>query len=98
MSIEDHPYWESFVEFNLANPHVYERLVEMTRELVGKGHTRVGMKMLFEVLRWERMLETSGESFKLPNSFTSLYARMLMDLEPDLDGVFEVASLRSLSA
>ena len=93
--ISEHPHWDAFCEFHRANPHVYIRLLEMARELVTKGHARVGMKMLFEALRWERMLQTDGEPFKLNNNFHSLYARMLMELNEDLGGVFEVRGLVS---
>ena len=39
---------EKFEAFHAANPWVYTELLRMTRELVGRGHRRVGMKMLFD--------------------------------------------------
>lgn len=94
--ITEHKHWDAFVEFNHENPHVYDRLVELTREWVAAGHERCAIGMLWEVLRWRSGLDVEqvGE-FKLNDHFRSLYVRMMMDLEPDLDGVFEVRALRA---
>lgn len=91
MAIQD-----DFEHFDVLNPHVYEDLVRLARQLAARGHRRIGMQMLFEVLRWERMLDTVDASgFRLNNNYASRYARAIMDNEPDLRGVFEVRELRS---
>jgi len=88
-----------FNRFHHQHPEVYAHLVNLTREAIYTfGRTKVGIKQLFEVLRWERMiagLPSDGEAFKLNNNYTSRYARLIMTTEPDLTGVFE---LRELSA
>lgn len=89
---------ERFERFHRTNPHVLDALVGLSRQLVRRGHRRLGMKMLFEVLRWQSMLQTTdtdGEGFKLCNSYTAHYARLVMRVCPDLDGVFNVRPLRS---
>ena len=89
---------ERFERFDAANPHVYRALVRLARQLVERGHKRLGIKMLFEVLRWRSMLQTTDtdrRGFKLSNDFTSHYARQIMDREPDLDGVFATRPLRA---
>lgn len=81
---------ERFDRFHAANPHVYSTLVAMARELKRQGWPGVGMKMLFERLRWEWRAQTQGrESYKLNNSFTAHYARLIMLRERDLRGFFE---------
>ncbi|HEY5316508.1 MAG TPA: hypothetical protein VIJ20_00910 [Solirubrobacteraceae bacterium] len=45
--------------------------------------------MLFEVLRFETGLKTEGDPFKLNNDYRAPYARMMMEREPDLAGLFE---------
>ncbi|MCP4448536.1 MAG: hypothetical protein GY811_24845 [Myxococcales bacterium] len=45
--------------------------------------------MLFEYLRVSS-LRTSGRDFKLNNSYTSRYARLIVDREPDLADLFEL--------
>lgn len=96
MSVEGHvgPREGSTIErdfwrFHQANPFVYERLVQLAREWVQRrGKRKVGIGMLFEVLRWEVALRTSGEDFKLNNNYRALYARLIMARNPDLVGVF----------
>lgn len=83
----------AFRAFDEENPHVRHELVRLTRELVAAGARRVGMKMLFEVLRWSH-LRTTGRDFRLNNNYTARYARSIMAQHPDLDGVYETRELR----
>lgn len=91
-----HTIEQDFWTFHAANPHVYRRLVVLARELVGRGHTKLGIGMLFEVLRWQSMLATALDhtGLLLNNSYRSYYAREIMRREPDLDGAFETRRLR----
>lgn len=88
---------ERFEAFDRANPWVKETLVRMARELVAKGHRRVGIGMLFETLRWSHMRRTSDphSSFRLNNVLRSRYARAIMDAHADLAGVFETRELKA---
>lgn len=87
----------AFLEFHRANPWVYVELVRLTRELVAVGHHKVGIGMLFEVLRWEHHRRTAdpGSEFKLNNNYRSRYARLIMDSERDLRGVYEIRELKA---
>lgn len=83
-----------FLDFHAANPHVYDNLVRLARAWSARRNARkVGMKMLFEVLRWEVAMKTTGDDFKLNNNYTSYYARLIMEQEPDLVGIFETRAL-----
>lgn len=85
----------AFRQFHEQNPHVYKELVALALRLRAKGHDRIGIGMLFEVLRHERMLHTTDpEGFKLNNNYRSRYARLIMEQEPALAGVFELRELR----
>ena len=87
-----------FIAFHLRNPKVYEGLVVLARRGKAAGRGSLGMKMLYEVLRWEWTLEglpDSAEAWKLPNDYTSRYARMIMTVEDDLNDLFETRSLRT---
>lgn len=79
-----------FLEFHNTNPHVYEKLVGLARQAKSKGHNRIGIRMLWEVLRWDTMINTKSTDFKLNDHFHSYYARMIMATNPDLVGIFEV--------
>lgn len=88
---------KEFIAFHRANPHVYDELVRLARDLKDRGHTKIGIGMLFEVLRWQRMMHTSDphSSFKLNNNYRSRYARRIMRREEDLAGFFEIRRLHS---
>lgn len=89
--------YAKFVDFHLTNPHVYTELVRLARDLSDRGHRKIGMKMLFEVLRWQTMMRTTDNHspFKLNNNYTAHYARLITMGEPDLAQVFEIRVLRS---
>ena len=95
--IEPHPdsLEAAFDEFHRRNPWVYDALVRLARDLRSRGRERVGIGMLFEVLRWQWALATTDASsdFRLNNNYRSRYARLIMDNEADLDGMFETRKL-----
>lgn len=87
-----------FQEFHRRNPHVYEILVRLCREVLDAGHKRIGIGMLWERMRWELVVKTTPtaneQDFRLNNNFRSRYSRMLMEV-PEFAGLFEVRKLRS---
>lgn len=87
---------EAFDAFHRDNYWVYEALRRLALDLVGRGRTKIGMKMLFEVVRWSYQRSTTDDSspFLINNNFTSRYARLLMDQEPALAGVFDLRALK----
>ena len=87
----------AFVAFHETNPWVYSALVRLARDMQQRGRDRIGIGMLFEVLRWQHALATVDQSsdFKLNNNYRSRYARLIMDTEPDLEGVFQLRQLTS---
>lgn len=85
-----------FRQFHQHNPKVYEQLVELAREAKHSGRHRIGIKMLWEVARWNLSRDLRyDEAFKLPNDYHSRYARLIMEQEQDLRGIFETRQLRS---
>lgn len=88
---------EKFERFDELNPWVYRQLVRMTLDLVERGRRRIGIGMLFEVMRWNWFMTTTDpdSDFKLNNNYRSRYARKLMDEYPELDGIFEVRELKA---
>jgi hypothetical protein len=86
---------QRFESFDSLNPWVYEALCRLTADWLARGHTRIGLKMLTEVLRWQYGRATIGDTFRLNNNFTSRYARKMLAAHPDWEGVFEVRELRA---
>jgi hypothetical protein len=88
---------QAFIEFDTQNPEVYKQLVRLARQWRAAGRAKLGIKTLFEKLRWEWHVAglTESDGYKLNNNFTALYARKIMKNEADLDGLFEIRSLAS---
>lgn len=78
------------------NPTVYDEAVSIARQMKAAGHEHLGMKFIFEVIRYQRMLKTTDpEGYKLNNIYTSRLARLVMEREPDLADFFATRELRS---
>lgn len=84
---------DRFREYHEANPHVYAALRKFALE-ARSCRRRMGMKAIVERARWETTVTARQSSFKLDNTMTSFYARLLMDLEPALRGFFETRRRR----
>jgi hypothetical protein len=81
---------QQFEAFHAENPHVYEMLRRLSLDAARLGR-RIGIGMLFEVLRWQSAMTTTDEAseFKLNNNYRAFYARLLMEREPELQEYFE---------
>ena len=80
---------EKFWAFHQENPHVLKELAGRATSLTQRGHRRIGIGMLFEVMRWNHMLKTStNEPFKLNNNYRAYYSRLIEHEYPGLRGVF----------
>lgn len=88
---------EKFEEFHRLNPQVITALEQMTRDLVNRGRRKIGIKMLFEVLRWNYYMETSdpNSDFKINNNYAPYYARLIIERNPQWEDVFELRTIRS---
>ena len=91
---------ESFEEFHAAHPEYYAEFVRLARVAMGRGYTRWSIKAICEIARWEsplprRDLGEDDPPFKLPNAYTSRYARLIMAREPDLATFFVTQRLRA---
>lgn len=89
---------QSFLEFHRANPGVYEELRRLARDVLARGHTRVSIDALYHRVRWDRVFERTydpNSTFHLNDRYTSRYARLLMQREPELAGLFETRRLRA---
>ncbi len=79
----------SFWAFHLANPEVYAELRDLALRLRRQGRKHYGIKALYEIVRFQRVINTrTSADWKLNNDFTCMYARLLMRNEPDLRGFF----------
>lgn len=86
---------EQFAAFHRANPHVLASLRQLAHERIAAGRTRVGIKMLWELLRDRGCAVVGEHQYQLDNRLTSRYARQLIADEPLLAAYIETRSLRS---
>lgn len=80
-----------------ANPHFYRRFEEFAEALAAAGHRNISAKLIFERIRWESMISTSGEPWKLNNNYTPIYARRFMHEHPEHRGLFRLRDLRAMT-
>ncbi len=87
-----------FEAFHRLNPWVLDALENLTAHFLDSGARRIGMGMLFEVLRWRYITEaaaTEGDEFRLNNNHRSRYVRLLIERHPEWAPAFEVRVLRT---
>jgi hypothetical protein len=85
-----------FEQFHEQNPKVYAKLVEYAFLAKANGHKHISIKLLFERLRWYATVEIkSDDTYVLNNSYTSRYARLIMQQEPALKDFFVTREVRS---
>ena len=87
---------QKFWEFHEAHPEVYAELVGIARGLIRRGYKRFGIATCYEVCRWRSMMGVGvgrTEPFKLNNNYRAYYARLIMQREPDLRGIFKTREL-----
>ncbi|XUM00292.1 hypothetical protein ACQ86F_25615 [Streptomyces venezuelae ATCC 10712] len=86
---------ERFEAFHAFNPWVAKALERLTADCVERGFGRIGIGMLFELLRYQYGVATHGDEFALNNSYRSRYVRLLLDAHPEWAPLFEVRALRA---
>jgi hypothetical protein len=86
-----------FEAFHRQNPCVLESLERLTESWLATGRRRLGIGMLWEVLRWELSLATTDPSgeFKLNNVYRSRYVRLLIERHPEWADCFETRTLKA---
>ena len=83
---------QAFQKFDEEIPEVYEHLERLALDLFSRGVRRYGCQALFEVLRYEKILRTHGDDFKLNNDYAALYSRKLLRLHPELQNCNQISN------
>jgi len=93
---DPHRLESKFLKFHEENPEIYIELVNLARQAKKYGRRKMGMKAIWEIMRWERMIQTKDATgYKLNNDYTSRYSRLIMENENDLKDFFETRKLRA---
>lgn len=88
---------ERFERFHRLNPRVFQTLETLAADLIGRGKKRIGIRMLWEVMRWQHIRYTVDPSsdFKANDHMHSRYVRLLIERHPEWREVFELRELRT---
>jgi hypothetical protein len=88
---------QRFEQFHRLNPWVYAALERLATEYVGRGRKRIGIRMLWEVVRWNFNMRTTDPTseFRTNDHFHSRYVRLLVEKHPEWNGLFEMRKLRA---
>lgn len=93
--VEGSTIQDRFEDFHRLNAWVLIALERLTEDYLKSGKTKVGIGMLTEVLRWQHGRSTTGDSFRLNNSYRSRYVRLMVERHPEWDDVFETRELKA---
>jgi hypothetical protein len=75
---------ERFDLWHAANPHVADALERLAEQWFAAGNQRIGVKALFERLRWEAGVRTvASDGYVLNNNWTAFYGRLLVERHPE---------------
>lgn len=86
----------AFRQFHSDNPHVLTELERLTARWFDSGKKAIGVKFLFEIIRWNQSVQTdSVDEFKINNNFAPHYARMMVARNPEWDKRIRMRALRS---
>ena len=76
------------------NPEFYELFKKFTFQAIQKGHRRLSAWLIVNRIRWETMIVTTGNEYKISNDFIALYARLFMHEYPDYKGFFRTKPMK----
>jgi hypothetical protein len=85
---------ETFISYHKANPSVWQWFKKFAFEAIDRGK-KVGAKAIFERIRWEVEITTTGE-VKLNNNFPAYYARIFSIRFPQHKDFFETRKVTGL--
>lgn len=87
---------DRFEAFHQANQWVAGAYERLTQDWLNRGHQRIGIGMLTEVIRWQYGRRTvAADGFRLNNNFRSRYVRLLIERHPEWADVFETRALKT---
>ena len=96
----------SFERYHAQNPRVYELLVQQVDKAILRGKKKISIKTILGYIRWEIFLEIKQDTlfdkkgekieYKIPDQFTSRYARLLVSDFPKWKDNIEMRTIRSI--
>lgn len=85
---------ERYAAWIVLNPHVLDLMERLAEPLIRNGH-KVGAKAIAERIRWEAKTRTTGDVYRVNNSYVSRLARDLVARRPEWDAFIDRRALAS---
>lgn len=73
-----------FVAFHRNNPHILALYLRYARELYAAGHKRLSIALITERIRWDSLVTTVSERYKIANAHRAYYARLVSKIDNTL--------------
>lgn len=90
--------WEEtrnkFRKFHFKNPHIYQTFSIYSWDAAKAGHQVFSHWLIMNRIRWDSLIQTDGEKYKIPNEFIAFYARMFMIRHPQLGAFFKIKRMK----
>ena len=87
-----------FKEYHLARPDILNSFKEFANKMYSTGRLRYSGKCIMERIRWEHDLNYSDSEFKISNSMTSFYVRLLIWNEPRYLDFFQLKKVTGIKS
>lgn len=84
----------AFKKFHAENPHIYQEFCRLAFDLKSKGVSRCSHWLILNQIRWNKMVATKTDSFKISNNHFAFYARMFLHNYPEYDSFFKIKALK----
>lgn len=88
----------TFLAYHRDNPEVWLYFKRYAFKLIEAGHTKFSQRMIWESMRMDAMLNTTGYQYKLNNNYTKFYAEIFMQKHPQYGDVFDLRGESALLA
>lgn len=79
--------YRGYLRWDAENPHFYELFEQFTKQWLTR-HSTASAALVFERIRWESGIRTTGESWTLNNNYRAIYARRFMIEHPEYGDCF----------
>ena len=97
-NLTDFKKWDEtkgkFRKFHFANPHIYQTFSIYSWDAANVGHKVFSHWLIMNRIRWDSLIQTDGEKYKIPNEFIAFYARMFMIRHPQLGAFFKIKRMK----
>tara|TARA_R110000787_G_scaffold89941_1_gene190389 strand:- start:160 stop:471 length:312 start_codon:yes stop_codon:yes gene_type:complete len=76
------------------NPEFYSMFEDFTFQAINRGHKRLSAWLIVNRIRWETMIVTTGDDYKISNDYIAFYSRLFMHDHPEYKGFFKTKTMK----